>query len=207
MNTDPIVVRDLMVAHYVLFAFISSLGTLQFSATLSDARGLWLTPHRLTTRALGILLMVTAFVIFFAQPLWVEGPWAAGSVEADSVSRTWGTTSWSELAGARNVNDVHGGLDGVQQAIWFPVAVALAFVVSALVGALNIKILTANEDMDKKTLEKKDGIAGLSCRSYITNLFYSWRIFRSEVADDWNERLSTADSWSVFRMIFGRSPH
>ena len=110
------------------------------------------------------------------------------------------------MAGARNINDIHGGLDGVQQAIWFPVAVALAFVVSALVGALNIKILTANEDMDKKTLEKMDGIAGLSCRSYITNLFYSWRIFRSEVADDWNERLSMADSWSVFRMIFGRPP-
>jgi hypothetical protein len=206
MNTDPIIVRDLMVVHYVLFAFISSLGTLQISATLSGAQGLWLTPHRLTTRTLGILLIVTAFVIFFTQPLWVEGPWAAGSVEADSVSRKWGTTSWSELAGARNVNDIHGGLDGVQQAIWFPVAVALAFVVSAVAGALNVKISAANTDTDKKALEKMDGIAGLSCRSYYTNLLYSLRIFRSEFADEWNEGLSMADSWSVFRMIFRRSP-
>lgn len=206
MDTDPTVVRDLMVVHYVLFAFISSLGTLQISATLSGAQGLWLTPHRLTTRALGILLIITAFVVFFTQPLWVEGPWAAGSVEADSVNRKWGVTSWKELAGARNINDIHGGLDGVQQAIWFPVAVALAFVVSALAGALNVKILATNTDTGKKTPEKMDGISGLSCRSYFTNLLYSWRIFRSEAADEWSEGLAAADSWSVFRMIFGRPP-
>ena len=77
MNTDPMVVRDVFASHYFLLAFLASLGTMQVAVTISGARGLWLTPHRAMTRWLGIVLIVTGFLIFFAQPLWIEEPGAA----------------------------------------------------------------------------------------------------------------------------------
>ncbi len=209
MNTDPMVVRDVFASHYFLLAFLASLGTMQVAVTISGARGLWLTPYRAMTRWLGIVLIVTGFLIFFAQPLWIEGPWAAGSVEADSVSREWGQADWADLAGARNVNDIHGGLDGTRQAIWFPLAAVLAFATSALAGALNLRVFKRAEDpagRPGKDDSDADGLAGLADRSYFSNLPVSWRKFRSEVADVWRTGLASADRWSVFKVILGRSP-
>ncbi len=209
MNTDPMVVRDVFASHYFLLAFLASLGTMQVAVTISGARGLWLTPHRAMTRWLGIALIVTGFLIFFAQPLWIEGPWAAGSVEADSVSREWGQADWADLAGARNVNDIHGGLDGTRQAIWFPLAAALAFATSALAGALNLRVFKRAEGPAGRPGQDDsdaDGLAGLADRSYFSNLPVSWRKFRSEVADVWRTGLASADRWSVFKAILGRSP-
>jgi hypothetical protein len=206
MNTDPATVREVFASHYFLFAFLASLGTMQVSASISGIRGLWLTPHQTVTRRLGIALIVTGVVIFFAQPLWTDGPWAAGTVEADSISRGWGQANWSELAGARNVNDIHGGLDGTKQAIWYPLAVVLAFVVSAMIGAVNVRILTGAESPDERPPDDVDGLGGLANRSYFSNLPISWRNFRSEITGTWRSGLATADAWSLFRMIFGRSP-
>lgn len=208
MNTDPTTVRDVFASHYFLLAFLASLGTMQVSVTISGARGLWLTPHRTATRWLGIALIVAGFVIFFAQPLWIEGPWAEGSVEADSASREWGQANWAELAGARNVNDIHGGLDGTKQAIWFPLAAVLAFAISTLVGALNLLIFPIAGSPGGQTGPENDdvdGIAGLARRSYFSNLPVSWRKFRSEVVGVWRSGLASADRWSVFKVIFGRS--
>ncbi len=208
MNTYPEVVRDVFASNYFLLAFLASLGTMQVAVTISGARGLWLTPHRTMTRWLGIVLIVTGFLIFFAQPLWIEGPWAAGSVEADSVSRQWGQADWADLAGARNVNDIHGGLDGTRQAIWFPLAAIAAFATSALVGTLNLRIFKSDGGPSgRPAAEDGDvgGFAGLADRSYFSNVPVSWRIFRSEVADVWRAGLASADRWSVFKVIFGRS--
>jgi hypothetical protein len=208
MNTDPLAVRDVFASHYFLLAFLASLGTTQVAVSISGARGLWLTPHRTVTRWLGIALIVTGFLIFFAQPLWIEGPWAAGSVEADSVSREWGQADWGDLSGARNVNDIHGGLDGTKQAIWFPLSAALAFAISALFGALNLRVFkTAVDPAERLGLDEEDagGLAGLARRSYFSNLPVSWRLFTSEVGEIWRTGLASADRWSVFRVIFGRS--
>ncbi len=212
MNTDPLAVRDVFASHYFLLAFLASLGTIQIAVTISGARGLWLTPRRTTTRWLGIALVVAGFLIFFAQPLWIDGPWAAGSVEADSVSRVWGQADWADLAGARNVNDIHGGLDGTRQAIWFPLASVLAFVVSAVVGALNLRVFARTRSSDPQpdspgtSASDEGGITGLADRSYFSNLPVSLRIFRLEAGDVWRAGFASADRWSVFRLIFGRSP-
>ena len=80
MNTDPGVVRDLFAGHYFLLAFLTSLGTIQIAVSNAGTRGLWLTPNATLTRWLGIALIITAIAIFLAQPLWVDGPWAADSV-------------------------------------------------------------------------------------------------------------------------------
>ena len=209
MNTDPLAVRDVFASHYFLLAFLASLGTMQVALTISGARGLWLTPYRATTRWLGIALIIAGFSIFFAQPLWIDGPWAAGSVEADSATREWGQADWADLAGARNVNDIHGGLDGTKQAIWFPLASVLAFIVSAVIGSLNMWTIsrTRSGDPEPDTPDSGDdgGISGLAHRSYFSNLPVSWRSFRLEVDGVWRGRLETADRWSVFKMILGRS--
>jgi hypothetical protein len=208
MNTDPLVVRDVFASHYFLLAFLASLGTMQVAVTISGARGLWLTPSRIATKWLGIALIITGFLIFFAQPLWIEGPWAAGSVEADSVSRQWGQADWAELAGARNVNDIHGGLDGTRQAIWFPLAAILAFGTSGLVGALNMRVFKRTGIPDARSApgdKRTGGLTGLADRSYFSNLPISIRVFRSEIVDVWRSGLASADRWSVFRVIFGRS--
>ena len=207
MSTDFETVRDVFASHYFLFAFLASLGTLQIAVSNSGTRGLWLTPRRLVTRWLGVALILTGIAIFFLQPLWIEGPWAGGSVEADSISREWGQARWGELAAARNVNDIHGGLDGTKQAIWFPLAAILAFVVSAMIGALNIMILNRGEldRSETRSSLNEDGLAGLEKHSYFATLPISLRKFRADIGGVWRTGLQAADRWSLFKMIFDRS--
>lgn len=207
MSTDFETVRDVFASHYFLFAFLASLGTLQIAVSNSGTRGLWLTPRRLVTRWLGVALILTGIAIFFLQPLWIEGPWAGGSVEADSISREWGQARWGELAAARNVNDIHGGLDGTKQAIWFPLAAILAFVVSAMIGALNIMILNRGEldRSETRSSLNEDGLAGLEKHSYFVTLPVSLRKFRADIGGVWRTGLQAADRWSLFKIIFDRS--
>ena len=207
MSTDFETVRDVFASHYFLFAFLASLGTLQIAVANSGTRGLWLTPRRLVTRWLGVALILTGIAIFFLQPLWIEGPWAGGSVEADSISREWGQARWGELAAARNVNDIHGGLDGTKQAIWFPLAAILAFVVSAMIGALNIMILNRGEldRSETRSSLNEDGLAGLEKHSYFATLPVSLRKFRADIGGVWRTGLQAADRWSLFKIIFDRS--
>ncbi len=200
-------VRDLFASHYFLFAFLASLGTLQIAVSNAGTRGLWLTPHAGTTRVLGIVLILTGTAVFLLQPLWIEGPWAAGSIEADSLTREWGRASWDELAGARNVHDIHGGLDGTKQAIWFPLAAILAFFVSAIVGSVSVKIITLSEQSAGNDVQRvnADGLEGMTNRSYFKNLSGSLKNFRADIGGVWSDGIREADRWGVFRTIFGRS--
>ncbi len=209
MNIDLYTVRDLFAGHYFLFAFLASLGTIQITTANSGIRGLWLTPHAGVTRLLGVALILTGAVIFFTQPLWVEGPWAAGSVEADSTTRQWGTAAWHELAGARNVNDIHGGLDGIKQAIWFSLATLTAFATSAIGGAISLKILAVSVDgaSEEEYLSsyEDDGLEGLKRRSFLSNLPISYGNFRTDIPQVWNSIMEVADDWSVFKLFSERA--
>ncbi|MEC9293156.1 MAG: hypothetical protein VYC65_02605 [Chloroflexota bacterium] len=204
MSVNPNDVRNLFESHYFLFAFLSSLGTLQIAVTSSGIRGLWLTPYCRVTRWLGIFCIIMGILIFFGQPLFVDGPWAEGSVQAESTTREWGIASWDELAGARNVNDIHGGLDGVDQAVWFSLAVISAFAVSVFVGALSVKADTKEIRVDAKG-DVTDGLTGLGHRSYFSNLPISMRNFRLEVRKFWRDGVRSADRWSLIQLIFGGS--
>jgi hypothetical protein len=204
VNTDPSVVRALFASHYFLLAFLASLGTLQIAVANAGTRGLWMTPHAGMTRLLGIALVLTAIAVFFLQPLWVDGPWAAGSVQADSLSRDWGTASWYEIAGARNVNDIHGGLDGVKQAFWFSLAAISAFLVSAIAGTVTMNVIAFTEEQAGETLSP-DGLEGLVHRSYFSNLPISFRNFKSEIVEVWRCGIRNSDKWSLIRSVFSRS--
>ena len=206
MSVNPSDVRSLFESHYFLFAFLSSLGTLQIAVTSSGIRGLWLTPYRRVTRWLGFMCIVTSIIVFFGQPLFVDGPWAAGSVQADSSTREWGTASWDELAGARNINDIHGGLDGVDQAIWFPLAAISAFVVSVIFGAISVKAGVNSKEfsVDEKS-HNSYGLTGLVNRSYFSNLQISIRNFRKDARNFWRDGVRSADRWSLIKIISGSS--
>jgi len=204
LSVNPSDVRNLFESHYFLFAFLSSLGTLQIAVTGSGIRALWLTPYRRVTRWLGFVCIITGVLFFFGQPLFVDGPWAAGSVQANSTTREWGLASWGELAGARNVNDIHGGLDGVDQAIWFSLAVIFSFAVSVVFGALSIKAITKKLKVDPKS-DDTDGLAGLVHRSYFSNLPISVRNFRLEARKFWRDGVRSADRWSLIKIISGSS--
>ena len=206
MNVNPNDVRSLFESHYFLFAFLSSLGTLQIAVTSSGIRGLWLTPYRRVTRWLGFICIFTAIIVFFGQPLFVDGPWAAGSVQSESSTREWGTASWDDLAGARNINDIHGGLDGVDQAIWFSLAVISAFVVSVVFGAISVKAGANSKEfgVDAKS-HNNDGLTGLAYRSYFSNLPISIRNFYENSRNFWRDGVGSADRWSLIKIISGSS--
>ena len=206
MNVNPNDVRSLFESHYFLFAFLSSLGTLQIAVTNSEIRGLWVTPYRRVTRWLGFMCIVTSIIVFFGQPLFVDGPWAAGSVQADSSTREWGTASWDDLAGARNINDIHGGLDGVDQAIWFSLAVISAFVVSVVFGTISVKAGANSKEfsVDAKSCNS-DGLTGLVHRSYFSNLPISIRQFHENLRNFWRDGVRSADRWSLIKIISGSS--
>ena len=180
---------------------------MQIAVSNAGTRGLWMTPNAGMTRLLGIALILTAIAVFFLQPLWVDGPWAAGSVEADSLTRDWGTASWDEIAGARNVNDIHGGLDGVKQAAWFSLAAISAFLVSAIAGTVTMKVLAFADQQTGETASRddSDGLEGLIRRSYFSNLPDSFRNFKSEIGDVWRSGIRNSDRWSLIKTVFSRS--
>ena len=132
---------SLMVRDYLILAFLVSLGALQIAVSISGIRGLWLLPNQLLTRALGILLIGVGITTYILSPLWVEGPWAAGSVaDGTSAGREWGTATINEISAARNINDIHGGMAGTAYAIVFLLAAVLATTFAAILGTLNIRI-------------------------------------------------------------------
>ncbi len=131
---------NMMVRDYLILAFLVSLGTLQIAVTISGIRGLWLLPNRNLTRYLGILIIVVGIAYYILSPIWIEGPWAAGSViDGTSENREWGTAVLSEISGARNLNDIHGGMAGTAYAIYFVASAVLATLFAAVIGAINIR--------------------------------------------------------------------
>lgn len=117
---DKLTVLAMFSGHYLLMAFLASLGVIQIAAAWSERRHLWLFARRATTRTLGILLVVGAIALFYLMPLWTSGPWGNPSpIDGDP---TWGRSTWETLSGARNVNDTNGGLSGHWQALWFSIA-------------------------------------------------------------------------------------
>ena len=148
-------------------------------AGFAGLRGMRLVSSARASRWLGVFLIGASVALFLLAPLWTEGPWAAGSVEADSSTRLWGRASWSELAGAYNVNDIQGGVSGTAQAIWFPIGVVTALALCLLAGALRERWARSRGPaaVEGETL---DGLDGLKTHGYQSVLPGSWAVFRRE---------------------------
>lgn len=166
---------------------------------------MWLLPGRLVTRFFGVGLIIAGTVLFFTLPLWVDGPWAAGSVEADSSTRLWGKADWGDLGAARNVNDVDGGLSGTGQATWFPLSALIAVVVSIAAGTANRKLFPAR--MTPKNYvapADADGIDLMVTRTYRAALSSSWQRFKRDLRKDASALLDRSDRWSISVQVWNR---
>lgn len=177
--------------HYLLLAFLAGLGTIQITASLGGYRGLWLVPHRMVTRYLGVALLLSGFALFLLLPLWTNGPWKHGSVRPNSAARDWGRAGWSDLPRANNVNDINGGLSGMQQAIWFPSGVAAAFVVSLIAGSVSARLDGGSgEGSEDSGLEDEDGLGLMKRFGYLGALRRSWPTFRANWSSDWSQAVN-----------------
>ena len=132
---------NLMVRDYLILAFLVSLGSLQIAVSISGIRGLWLLPKRMPTRVFGFALIALGLAYYIFSPMWIEGPWAAGSViDGTSDDRIWGTASLGEISGARNINDIHGGMAGTAYAVLFIASAVAATLFAAIIGAINLRM-------------------------------------------------------------------
>jgi hypothetical protein len=153
----------------------------------------------------GVVLISAGIALFFLLPLWVDGPWAAGSVEADSSTRTWGKADWGDLGAARNVNDIDGGLAGTGQATWFPLGAVIAVLVSIGVGTANKRLFPARPPgQSSSDRDDDDGLALLDHLSYLEALKASWSRFRRELRGDAAVLLARADRWSFSVRVWER---
>ncbi len=193
---------SLMVRDYLILAFLVSLGALQIAVSISGIRGLWVLPHRNLTRAFGILLVSVGITTYILSPLWVEGPWAAGSVaDGTSAGREWGTATINEISAARNVNDIHGGMAGTAYAIVFMLSAVLATTFAAIVGALNVRISNSPSFRKGSGEGQTDGLDGLRQTDAISTFASSSRNLIRTVKADANEHLLTTHSWSIPSLI------
>ncbi len=191
----------LMVRDYLVLAFLVSLGALQIAVSISGIRGLWLTPNRVVTRSVGVLLIAVGIGFYIFSPLWVDGPWAAGSVvDGTSENRIWGTAALEEISAARNVNDVHGGMAGTAYAVFFVLPAVMATIFAAVVGALNVRILnpsSSRRGLGGGSNDTPGGLDTLKQTDVISTLFASLRALLRTGRADVNEYMLAAHRWSI----------
>ena len=212
-----------MVRDYVILAFLVSLGALQIAVTISGIRGLWLLPNRNLTRYLGILIVAIGFAYYIFSPIWIEGPWAAGSVvDGTSENRQWGTAALSEISGARNLNDIHGGMAGTAYAIYFVLSAVLATLFAAIIGTINIRLSQPSippssskraggddavippsfrRGLGGGDTEATDGLDALKHSDAFATLTESLNQLRDHGREDARDEMRSAHRWSIPSMI------
>ncbi len=196
-----------MVRDYLILAFLVSLGALQIAVTISGIRGLWLLPNRTFTRFLGFLLIAIGFAYYIFSPIWIEGPWAAGSViDGTSENRRWGTAALAEVSGARNLNDIHGGMAGTAYAVYFVISAVLATLFAAIIGTITIRIYTNESPSSRRGLgggdaAVPDGLDALKNNDPLTALRSSLHNLRKHAREDALKATRSAHRWSIPSMI------
>ena len=193
---------NLMARDYLILAFLVSLGSLQIAVSISRIRGLWLLPNRTLTRALGIAIIIFGIALYILAPLWIQGPWAAGSVtDGTSIDRAWGTADIREISAARNLNDIHGGMAGTAYAAYFILSAVLATIFAAAIGAFNVRIMDSPSFRRGLGGGHTDGLDALKHSDAISTLSTSLRNLRRTGIDDARQQMRSAHRWSIPSMI------
>lgn len=188
---------NLMVRDYLILAFLVSLGALQIVTSISGIRGLWLFSRRDVTRVLGILLIASGLAYYIFSPLWIEGPWAAGSViNGTSEGRIWGTATLAEISGVRNLNDIHGGMAGTAYAGYFILSAVLATIFAAIVGGIRQR-LSGNVSSPSNA----DGLDGLKHTDPLSTLRISFSNLRRDLQPDLRRMMRSTRRWSIPSLI------
>lgn len=195
------VITEQIGRQYLVMAFLVVLGALQIAVSIPGIRGMMILPGRVPTRILGGVLIVLGVVVFYLMPLWIDGPWAAGSVVSDSTQREWGRAAWSDLGAARNVNDVDGGMSGTDHARWFPIAMALAMIASLAGGTVMLRLFPPSRSSNAE--EWQTGLKGLSSRPFLSSLKTSFADLRATIKIDAENELARHPR-SIFGWIAGK---
>lgn len=166
--------RELFSGHYLLLAFLASLGAIQLAAARASLRGLWIAGSRSAVRWLGIGLLTAGIVLYYLMPLWIPGPW--GTIDSAVSSRPWTVAEIEDLSAARNVNDTRGGLSGNTQAILLLAGFSIAFATSAGAGAL----VTRTRRRRDEARSARSGIGALVNGNIADASVVSWQLVRGE---------------------------
>lgn len=168
--------RELFSGHYLLLAYLASLGVIQLAASRASLRGLSLVGRRRATGWLGAGLVVTGVVLYYLMPLWVAGPW--GTDGPAVPDRPWTVAELDELSAARNVNDTRGGLSGNTQAILLTGGFLAAFATTAAAGAL----VTRRSREESEPRNAPSGIAALRSGNLVDASVATWSRLRQDRA-------------------------
>ena len=186
-----------MVRDYVILAFLVSLGSLQLATSISEIRGLWLIPHKQTTRVIGFALIALGLAYYIFGPLYLEGPWATGSViDGTSENRAWGTASLNEISGARNLNDIHGGMAGTAYAVYFVFSAVLATIIAAAIAGIRHRYLGPHS-ANTTAHTSADGLDALKHTDPLTTFTTSLANLRRGLPLDLEHMMQGTHRWSI----------
>lgn len=192
-----------MTRHYLLLVFLLSLGSVQIGASVGGLRGLWLLSDKRWNVALAVALGLAGIALFTLMPLWTDGPWAAGSVvDGTSESRRWGAAAFEDLTRSRNLNDIHGGLNGGDYGAWFPLTALAAVGFSVVAAAVRMRF--AGRPATGDAPAGADGFGALSYMDWFAALRVSWRKLRRTIWSDLLSLLRETPSWTLPKLIARR---
>ena len=193
-----------MTRHYLLLVFLLSLGALQVSASIGGLRGMWLLPAKRWNIAVAVALGVTGLAIFVFLPMWTDGPWANGTVvDGTSEGRLWGRASLEDLSRARNLNDIHGGLNGGDYGAWFPLTALAAVGFSVVVGAVRNRVKRKSAPAPTHD-HARDGFGAMENSDWFSAARISWRRLRWTIWRDLLLLLRESPGWTIPKLIARR---
>ncbi|MFL2665222.1 MAG: hypothetical protein ACJ0G8_04605 [Dehalococcoidia bacterium] len=153
-------IRELFINHYVIYVYLSCLGTLQVVSAISHLRGMMIFSNRRINIMLGIIFIAGGFIFFFASPIFLNAEWIDSGLEKATLQN---------FASVRNVNDIDGGLHGTAQFLLFFLCCILSFITSITLSAIG---MFADKNLSKfqRNEKKYKGIFNLRSKNYFSSL-------------------------------------
>ncbi len=191
----------------MVMVYLETAGFLQFGAAYGGLRGLQILPSPRHTTILAIALVAVGIVYFFSVPLWIDGPWGA-EMDAPSVTGAegrqvgWRKSSLGDLARARALNDIDGGLSGGSQGIYFPLTATMAVFSTLAVASLR------NRRRRSSATDPLSGLGMLESNPWSRSVGPSMKAWRKEWRSELAHQFAPSNAWggvaSIVRWRRGR---
>jgi hypothetical protein len=197
-------IGDIFLRDYLIAMYVATLGVVQIGVSHGGITRLMFLPGRGATRLLGYALLIAAFAFFFTVPLWDDGPWGAevagGVTGREGKAVEWSTSSWADLSGARNINDVDGGFSGGSQGIWFPLAAGLALFSTFLISSA----VHHSKSPSTRGVIDGDGVEALKNFTWVRYVGASVRHWRASWRDEIEREFQPGLPWGGVRWLVYR---
>ena len=113
-----------------------------------------------------------------------------------------GTAAFEDVTKSRNLNDIHGGLNGGDYGAWFPLTALAAVGFSVVIAAVRMRFVTRSDTGDDS--EQSDGFGSLSRMDWFSALRTSWSKLRKTVWGDLALLLRESPDWSLPKIVARR---